>query len=749
MEKEKFLEELRKIETDRKDATQLYNEISLLAMKYIGVNEKEKRCASYLSIEFLIGRVFYNNLLELGILQEVSEILKEKGVNIALFEEIEDAALGNGGLGRLAACYMDSGAAVGIPLYGYGIRYKYGLFRQKFEDGFQKEIPDDWQRFGDPWSIRKEEEKQIIRFADMEVNAVPYDMPIIGKRVNVLRLYQAEGSKEAEKISGVLYPPDDTEEGKLLRIRQEYFLSAAAVGDIVREYEKRHGNDYKYFAEENSIQLNDTHPVFAIPELIRVLKEKGVSYLSALKIAKLVFNYTNHTILPEALEHWDVRLLKKILPEISEILLSINSSARWRHRKEEYTPQESAATSIYIHSRRAFSMANTAVFVANKINGVAEIHSEIIKRDLFAAEYAHHPEKFENVTNGVTQRRWLELANPELSALIDKQIGQEWREHFEKLDKLNVYTANEETLSEFIQVKGKKKEQLFRYIEKTEGIKIDGERILYAQVKRLHEYKRQLMTAFALLRLYYDLKEGKLKDFTPSVFLFGAKSAPSYFRAKGIIKYINEIIKLINNDPETNGRLTGVFVTEYNVSYAEKIVAAADVSLQVSTAGLEASGTGNMKFMMNGAVTLGTMDGANIEIVEKAGEENNYIFGARVEEIEKLRKGGYDPNSYLKEHPEWKKIVETLTDGAFSDGGNGYFRELYDSLTIGASWHKPDHYFIFRDLEEYYQTILQSNYDYKNRKGFAQKQFKNVANSFHFSSDRSILEYAEKIWNLY
>lgn len=424
MNKELFLQEFKKLDLKGKNATQLYNEISSLAMKYIQASEKPNRSASYLSIEFLIGRVFYNNLLELGVLQEVSEILKEKGVNIALFEEIEDAALGNGGLGRLAACYMDSGAAVGIPLYGYGIRYKYGLFRQKFEDGFQKEIPDDWQRFGDPWSIRKEEEKQIVHFADMEVNAVPYDMPIIGKRVNVLRLYQAEGSKEAEKISGVLYPPDDTEEGKLLRIRQEYFLSAAAVGDIVREYERRHGNDYKYFAEENSIQLNDTHPVFAIPELIRVLKEKGVSYLSALKIAKQVFNYTNHTILPEALEHWDVRLLKKILPEISEILLSINSSARWRHRKEGYTPQESAATSIYIHSRRAFSMANTAVFVANKINGVAEIHSEIIKRDLFAAEYAHHPEKFENVTNGVAQRRWLELANPELSALIDKQIGQ-------------------------------------------------------------------------------------------------------------------------------------------------------------------------------------------------------------------------------------------------------------------------------------------------------------------------------------
>ena len=497
--------------------------------------------------------------------------------------------------------------------------------------------------------------------------------------------------------------------------------------------------------EENSIQLNDTHPVFAIPELIRVLKEKGVSYLSALKIAKQVFNYTNHTILPEALEHWDVRLLKKILPEISEILLSINSSARWRHRKEGYTPQESAATSIYIHSRRAFSMANTAVFVANKINGVAEIHSEIIKRDLFAAEYAHHPEKFENVTNGVAQRRWLELANPELSALIDKQIGQDWREHFEELDKLNAYTADEETLSKFIQVKGRKKEQLFRYIEKTEGVKIDGERILYAQVKRLHEYKRQLMTAFALLRLYYDLKEGKLRDFTPSVFLFGAKSAPSYFRAKGIIKYINEIIKLINNDPETNGRLTGVFVTEYNVSYAEKIVAAADVSLQVSTAGLEASGTGNMKFMMNGAVTLGTMDGANIEIVEKAGEENNYIFGARVEEIEELRKGGYDPNNYLKEHPEWNKVVRTLNNGTFPSGG---FGDLYTSLTIGTSWHEPDHYFIFRDVEEYYQAILRVNCDYGNRSEFAKKQFTNIANSYYFTSDRSIKEYAERIWNL-
>ena len=729
--------------------------------------KKDPKIVYYMSMEFLMGRALGNNLINLRAYKEVAEALDELGVDLNLVEDQEpDPALGNGGLGRLAACFLDSLATLNYAAYGCGIRYRYGMFRQEIRDGYQVEVPDNWLADGYPFELRRPEYAKEVKFGGwvssyvdengrtifkqegyQSVQAVPYDMPIIGKRVNVLRLYQAEGNENAEKISGVLYPPDDTEEGKLLRIRQEYFLSAAAVGDIIREYEKRHGNDYRQFALENSIQLNDTHPVFAIPELIRVLQEKGLTYRAALKTAKQVFNYTNHTILPEALEHWDVRLLKKILPEITEILLSINTSARYRHRKEGYTSQESAATSIYVHSRRAISMANTAVFVANKINGVAEIHSEIIKRDLFAAEYSHHPEKFTNVTNGVAQRRWLQLANPELSSLLDRKIGQDWRERFEELGNLNEH-ADTETLSDFIRVKEEKKAQLFRYIEQTEGVKIGGNRILFAQVKRLHEYKRQLMTAFALLRLYYDLKNGKIKDFTPSVFLFGAKSAPSYFRAKGIIKYINEIIKLINADPETNSLLMGVFVTEYNVSYAEKIVAATDVSLQVSTAGLEASGTGNMKFMMNGAVTLGTMDGANIEIVEKAGEENNYIFGARVDEIEKLREGGYNPNTYLKKHADWKKAVHTLTDGTFSDDGKGYFDELYRSLTVGASWHKPDHYFIFRDLEEYYQTILQVNHDYKNRIGFANKQFKNTANSFYFSSDRSIREYAKKIWSL-
>lgn len=746
MDKEKYFQELAELAANGDTVTELYKKISALVMKHIPEEDKPKRCVHYLSIEYLIGRMFYNNLMELGILKETAEILKSKGIDINVFEEIEDAALGNGGLGRLAACYMDSGAAAGIPLYGYGIRYKYGLFRQKFEDGFQKEMPDDWQRYGDPWSVRKDHERLIVRFSDFTATAVPYDMPVIGRRINTLRLYQAEGSAEAEKICGVLYPPDDTEEGKLLRIRQEYFLSAATVGDILRAYESRHGKNYSHFAEENSVQLNDMHPVFAVPELIRALMENGLTYRAALKIAKQVFNYTNHTILPEALECWDAKLLKKILPEIADILYKMNVSAYHVHRTEGYTAEEICRSAIY--RRGTFSMANAAVFAARKVNGVAKIHTSIIKKELFAAEAAHHPEKFLNVTNGVTPRRWMELADPELCSLIDRRIGRQWRNELSELSKLSAFAKDAEMQAGFTNVKTERKKKLFAYIAEKEGVALSEKCMLYAQIKRLHEYKRQLMTAFALLRLYYELKEGKIKDFYPSVFLFGAKSAPTYFRAKGIIKYLNEIIKKINADPGTNHLLAGVFVTEYNVSYAEKIVAAADISLQVSTAGMEASGTGNMKFMMNGAVTLGTMDGANIEIAEAAGEDNEYIFGARVEEIDRLRKGGYDPCAYLKGHAEWESIVNTLIDGTFTDGGTGYFKELYDSLTIGASWHKPDHYFILRDIEEYYRAILQANGEYKNQRSFARKQIENIAKSSSFSSDRSVREYADLIWEL-
>lgn len=746
MDKKQFTIKLRELEVENKDVITLYNEISALAMT-LGTDNAEKpaeRNAYYLSMEFLIGRSFYNNLMELGVLEETKEILEEKGIDINVFEEIEDAALGNGGLGRLAACFLDSAAGLGLPLHGYGIRYKYGLFKQAVENGFQVELPDDWQRFGDPWSVRREKEKRTVKFADMTVTAVPYDMPVFGKRINNLRLWQAEGSEEAQKISEYLYPADDTEEGKILRLRQEYFFSAAAVGELVEKHVKKHGKDFGSFPRYNAIQLNDTHPVLAIVELIRLLTaEYKISFLAALEIAKKTFSYTNHTVLPEALECWNEEIVKKILPDIYAILIKIHLRQLGELTILNCTKDEISRMEIY--SSGSFSMANLAVYVGKTVNGVAQLHTEILKDSLFKTAYKYFPGKFQNKTNGITQRRWLMLCNGELSALIDGAIGSGWRNDISELGRLNGHIG--EITDGFIKVKAEKKRQLFDYIKRHEGVEVPENFLVYSQVKRLHEYKRQLMTAFAILEIYQGLKDGTIKDFTPSVFIFGAKSAPGYKRAKAIIKFINEIAAKINADEQTNGLLKVVFVRNYNVSYAEKIIAGSDVSLQVSTAGLEASGTGNMKFMMNGAVTCGTMDGANIEIVEKAGVENNYIFGATVEDIEKLKNESYNPLKYLL-NPEHKRVVETLTDGTFSDSETGCFKELYDSLTVGASWHKADNYFILYDLGSYVQSLLKINQDYKDGKAFAVKQLKNVTNSAYFSSDRTIKEYAANIWEI-
>ena len=746
MDKKQFTIKLRELEVENKDVITLYNEISALAMT-LGTDNAEKpaeRNAYYLSMEFLIGRSFYNNLMELGVLEETKEILEEKGIDINDFEEIEDAALGNGGLGRLAACFLDSAAGLGLPLHGYGIRYKYGLFKQAVENGFQVELPDDWQRFGDPWSVRREKEKRTVKFADMTVTAVPYDMPVFGKRINNLRLWQAEGSEEAQKISEYLYPADDTEEGKILRLRQEYFFSAAAVGELVEKHVKKHGKDFGSFPRYNAIQLNDTHPVLAIVELIRLLTaEYKISFPAALEIAKKTFSYTNHTVLPEALECWNEEIVKKILPDIYAILIKIHLRQLGELTILNCTKDEISRMEVY--SSGSFSMANLAVYVGKTVNGVAQLHTEILKDSLFKTAYKYFPGKFQNKTNGITQRRWLMLCNGELSALIDGAIGSGWRNDISELGRLNGHIG--EITDGFIKVKAEKKRQLFDYIKRHEGVEVPENFLVYSQVKRLHEYKRQLMTAFAILEIYQGLKDGTIKDFTPSVFIFGAKSAPGYKRAKAIIKFINEIAAKINADEQTNGLLKVVFVRNYNVSYAEKIIAGSDVSLQVSTAGLEASGTGNMKFMMNGAVTCGTMDGANIEIVEKAGVENNYIFGATVEDIEKLKNEGYNPLKYLL-NPEHKRVVETLTDGTFSDSETGCFKELYDSLTVGASWHKADNYFILYDLGSYVQSLLKINQDYKDGKAFAVKQLKNVTNSAYFSSDRTIKEYAANIWEI-
>lgn len=747
MDKTLFLQDLTRLEVKNKDVQTLYNEISCLAMK-CGLKATQKpatKNAYYLSMEFLIGRSFYNNLMELGVLEEAKEILAQKGIDINVFEEIEDAALGNGGLGRLAACFLDSAAGLGLPLQGYGIRYKYGLFKQAIKNGFQVELPDDWQKFGDPWSIRRENEKRLIKFADMSVWAVPYDMPVFGKRVNNLRLFQAEGNEEAQKISEYLYPADDTEEGKLLRLRQEYFFSAAAIGELVDKHIKKHGRRFDNFSEFNSIQLNDTHPILAIAEFIRLLTtEHRVCLSDALEVAKKTFSYTNHTILPEALECWQSLQIKKILPEIYSILMKVYVKQKDEFARLKCSPEEAADMAIY--SADKFSMANLALFVGNKVNGVAKLHTDILKSNLFKTAFKYYPEKFQNKTNGITQRRWLMLCNRELSELIDNSIGQDWRNDIQLLGQLESKVNN--IIPDFIKVKAEKKRQLFEYIKIHEGVDITENFIVYSQVKRLHEYKRQLMTALAILEIYKSLKNGTIKEFQPSVFIFGAKSAPSYKRAKAIIKFINEIADKINSDEQTNRLLKVVFVQNYNVSYAEKIVAGTDVSLQVSTAGLEASGTGNMKFMMNGAVTCGTMDGANIEIVELAGKENNYIFGAEVDEIERLKKDGYNPTEIIKNSDLHNFAMSTLIDGTFNDGNTGYFKDLYDSLTIGASWHKPDQYFVLHDLQSYVDALLKINSDYKNKNDFALKQLNNTANSAYFSSDRTIKEYAKNIWEI-
>ncbi|MDE6427291.1 MAG: glycogen/starch/alpha-glucan phosphorylase [Ruminococcus sp.] len=729
-----------------------------------------KRRAAYLSMEFLVGRAVYNNLLCLGIYNEVQEVFSELGISLADLEVIEDAALGNGGLGRLAACFLDSAASLALPLDGYGIRYKYGLFKQSIVDGYQCEDIDDWTKYGDCWSERCEEDTVLINYNGQTVKAVPYDMPVFGcktENVGTLRLWQAEPVKEfdfdtfnrqnyleaskekiyAEDISRVLYPNDDTNEGKKLRLKQQYFFSCASLTDILKKHKARHGT-LDNLAEYISVQLNDTHPVISIPELIRQLVDnEGYTFDKALEIAKKVFNYTNHTVMQEALEKWWIGLVEEVLPRIYEIIIQINEALI----AELYNKgvEKSKINEMKIIKGELIHMADMACYASSHINGVAEIHTQILKDTVLADWYSLYPERFHNETNGITQRRWLALCNMELSALITELLGtDEWVINLDMLKELEKYADNEEILNKFISIKQTKKNQLADFIKAHDGIEVNPESVFDIQIKRLHEYKRQLLNAFSILWIYYGIKDGTIKNFTPTTFIFGAKSAPGYRRAKAIIKYINEIGKIVSSDPETKDLLKVVFVQNYNVSYAEKLVSGADISEQISTAGTEASGTGNMKLMLNGAVTLGTYDGANIEIVQEAGEENNYIFGAKVEELEKIVPE-YDSRKVFAENPMIKKVVSSLIDGTVSDGGSGDFRELYTSLLDGASWHAPDHYYLLGDLVSYVETKLKSNSDYSSdRLAFAKKQWLNMCNAGKFSSDRTIADYAENIWNI-
>lgn len=787
MNKEQFQTELVKdlekkysVAIENAKTWQLHECISSVVMEFINEdwessvkNHLANRRAMYLSMEFLMGRAIYNNLLCLGITQDVNDVLKTHGRSLAELEDIEDAALGNGGLGRLAACFLDSAASHDIPLDGYGIRYKYGLFKQGIEDGFQTEYADDWQKYGDPWSKRKEDDTVIVKYADQVVRAVPYDMPIIGfgtKNVGNLRLWQAEAVEEfnftdfnngdfekaaadktaAENISKVLYPNDNFEAGKILRLKQEYFFSAASVADALKKHKERFGT-LDNFADYVTVQLNDTHPVIAIPEFIRQLIADGYSFDSAFDIAHKVFNYTNHTIMAEALEKWDSSLVERILPEVYAVILQINE----RFIKDTYAlgmDKEQIKKMSPVGDGQV-KMAFMAIYVSSYINGVAAIHTEILKNDALKEWYEIYPERFQNKTNGITQRRWLAMCNPELSALITRLLGSaDWVKDLNELKKLEKYADDENVLNEFMAVKEAKKHQLADFVKAHDGKDIDPDWIFDIQIKRLHEYKRQFLNALSILYIYFGIKDGSIKDFTPTVYIFGAKSAPGYRRAKAIIKLINEIGDFVNADPDTKDLLKVVFVQNYNVSYAEKLVCAADVSEQISTAGTEASGTGNMKLMLNGATTLGTYDGANVEIVEEAGEENNYIFGARVEELAKIMPE-YDPREILFKDEKICRVLNKLIDGTFSDGGvpsnqEGSFKELYKALTDGASWHVPDHYYVLGDLTSYVEAKLKMNADYKDKLGYAKKCWLNICNAGKFSSDRTIKDYAENIWKI-
>ncbi len=747
--------------TQTASGKQLYNAFSKAVMAKLHEDWERsktthKRRCGYLSAEFLLGRAIFSNLLNLGILDAARALLKTRGVELYDFEQVEDAALGNGGLGRLAACFLDSAATHALPLDGYGLRYRYGLFKQRFENGFQKEFGDDWLSFGDPWSVRKEEDGLIVEFADLCVRAVPYDTPVIGYKngvVNTLRLWQSEPvcafdftcfdcmqgeqtAKEnfkATQITAVLYPNDNTDEGKKLRLRQQYFMVSASLQDILRRL-KTQGKNVRELFQYQTLQLNDTHPVLAVPELIRLLEKENVGFDDAFEICKKTFNFTNHTVLGEALERWRGEMVREILPDIWLVIEKIQDRI-----EREFGDREK----FFIVKDDVVYMANLAIYASGKVNGVAKIHTEILKAETFKNWHEIYPDKFVNVTNGITPRRWLLLNNPLLAEEIRARIGTGFETHLPELEKLKEFIDDKTFCKRFEEIKALNKRRLAEYIRKKENVDIPTHFIFDSQIKRLHEYKRQLMNALSLVYIYNGIKEGSIQDFKPTAFLFGAKAAPGYYNAKAIIKFINEIAKKVNLDSDVADTMRVVFVQNYDVSYAEKIVCASDVSEQISMAGMEASGTGNMKFMLNGTVTLGTLDGANVEICEEAGKENNYIFGATVEEAATVKRA-YDPTKLLEKNPALKKAVESLIDGTFSDGDTGALQSVYDSLTKGE---EADRYLVLYDFEEYIRAKMKINADYGSAE-FTKKCLYNMASAGKFSADRSVKEYAKKIWKM-
>lgn len=725
----------------------------------------------YFSAEFLVGRSMLNNLVNLGIYEQANEAAASFGINLTdLLEQEKDPGLGNGGLGRLAACFLDSCATMNLPVTGYGILYRYGLFRQSITNGFQKEIPDSWMESGYPFVVRREEERVKVHYNDFDVWAVPYDMPITGyatSNVNRLRLWKPEPAQEFDfnlfnsqrfddavternrvnDIWRVLYPNDTSYDGKVLRVRQQYFFVSASLQDIVSRYKAVHGEDMSDFAKYNSVQLNDTHPVISIPELMRILvDENGVEWTAAWEIVRATYAYTNHTVMAEALEKWDIGIFQYLFPRIYQIIDGINMQFRNEMFALKFEPDYVDLLSPLGDGK--VRMAWLAIYGSRSVNGVAALHTEILKKDTLKEWYKLMPEKFSNKTNGVTPRRWLRTCNPELSGLITELLGNEdWVTDLEQLSGLAGYTSDDAVMNRFLDIKKASKQRLADYIYEKEGILLNADSVFDVQIKRLHEYKRQLLNALYVLNLYDRIKADPTLDFPPITVLFGAKAAPGYFRAKAIIKFINEIARLVNGDKEIKGRIKVVFVENYNVSNGERMFPAADISEQISTAGLEASGTGNMKFMMNGAVTLGTCDGANVEIAEAVSDENIYIFGCHVEDLDSARKF-YNPLWQYENIPGLKKAMDRLIDGSLDDAGTGMFKDLFNALVYGSNWQPADTFFVLGDFVDYCTTRDRIYTDYKDRLAWARKCWINICNSGRFSSDRTIQDYADGIWKI-
>ncbi|WP_349673042.1 glycogen/starch/alpha-glucan phosphorylase [Lacrimispora sp.] len=744
----------------------------------------------YLSMEFLMGRALGNSIISFMAQPDVKEVLEELGFDLNAIEDQEpDPALGNGGLGRLAACFLDSLATLGYPAYGCGIRYRYGMFKQKIENGYQVEIPDDWLKNGYPFEIRRAEYATEVKFGGyvkvvrengrerfvqegyQSVLAVPYDMPIIGygnNVVNTLRIWDAqaintfsldsfdkgdyqkavEQENLAKTIVEVLYPNDNHYAGKELRLKQQYFFISASVQRAVIKYMENHDDIHKFY-EKNVFQLNDTHPTVAVPELMRILLDDyGLSWDEAWEITTRTCAYTNHTIMSEALEKWPIELFSRLLPRIYQIVEEINR--RFQQKIGQMYPgnQDKVRKMAIVYDGQV-RMANLAIVGGFSVNGVARLHTEILKNQELKDFYEMMPEKFNNKTNGITQRRFLLHGNPLLSDWVTKKIGNEWITNLPHIHRLAVYADDPKCQQEFMDIKYQNKVRLARYIKEHNGIEVDPRSIFDVQVKRLHEYKRQLMNILHVMYLYNQLKDNPNLDMVPRTFIFGAKAAAGYRRAKLTIKLINSVAEVINNDRSIGGKIKVVFIEDYKVSNAEIIFAAADVSEQISTASKEASGTGNMKFMLNGALTLGTMDGANVEIVEEVGAENAFIFGLTSDEVIRYeREGGYDPMEIFNNNYEIRRVLMQLINGYYSPQDPELFRDIYNSLLNTMSSDRADTYFILKDLPSYGEAQKRIDQAYRDESWWAKAAILNVANSGKFTSDRTILEYVRDIWHL-